>query len=56
MDLLLGDPTKAEKELDWVREYDLKELVKDMLEYDLKECQKNLYLQDGGYILRNFYE
>ncbi|RVZ39954.1 GDP-mannose 4,6-dehydratase, partial [Helicobacter pylori] len=40
----------------WVREYDLKELVKDMLEYDLKECQKNLYLQDGGYILRNFYE
>ncbi|GAA6849246.1 GDP-mannose 4,6-dehydratase [Helicobacter pylori] len=56
VDLLLGDPTKAEKELGWVREYDLKELVKDMLEYDLKECQKNLYLQDGGYILRNFYE
>lgn len=56
VDLLLGDPTKAEKELGWVREYDLKELVKDMLYYDLKECQKNLYLQDGGYILRNFYE
>ncbi|GAA7926609.1 hypothetical protein JP0532_07690 [Helicobacter pylori] len=56
VDLLLGDPTKAEKELGWVREYDLKELVKDMLEHDLKECQKNLYLQDGGYILRNFYE
>lgn len=38
VDLFLGDFIKVEKELDWVREYDLKELVKDMLEYDLKEC------------------
>ncbi|MDO8146785.1 hypothetical protein QAD60_08075 [Helicobacter pylori] len=47
MDLLLGDPTKAEKQLGWVREYDLKEFVFDMFEFDFKECQKNLYLQIG---------
>lgn len=48
VDLLLGDPTKAEKELGWVREYDLKELVKDMLEHDLKECQKTFTCKMGA--------
>ena len=35
VDLLLGDPTKAEKELGWKREVDFPGLVKMMVEHDL---------------------
>lgn len=35
VDLLLGDPTKAEKELGWKREVDFPGLVKLMVEHDL---------------------
>lgn len=35
-DLLLGDPSKAEKELGWVKEYDLQDLVNHMMESDLR--------------------
>lgn len=36
VDLLLGDPTKAEKELGWKRKVDFPGLVKLMVEHDLK--------------------
>lgn len=36
VDLLLGDPSKAEKELGWKREVDFPGLVKLMVEHDLK--------------------
>lgn len=36
VDLLLGDPTKAEKMLGWKREVDFPGLVKKMVEYDLE--------------------
>lgn len=36
VDLLLGDPTKAEKELGWKRKIDFPGLVKLMVEHDLK--------------------
>jgi GDPmannose 4,6-dehydratase len=35
VDLLLGDPTKAETKLGWKREYKLQELVDDMMKSDL---------------------
>lgn len=35
VDLLLGDPTKAEKVLGWTRKVDFPGLVKKMVEYDL---------------------
>jgi GDPmannose 4,6-dehydratase len=35
VDILLGNPAKAEKELGWKREVDFKGLVKMMVEYDL---------------------
>lgn len=41
VDLLLGDPSKAEKELGWKRHVDFPGLVKLMVEHDLKaEAQK----------------
>jgi GDPmannose 4,6-dehydratase len=56
VDLLLGDPTKAEQKLGWKREYQLKELVDDMMESDLKLMTKDQYLKDGGYTIMNYFE
>jgi len=56
VDLLLGDPTKAETKLGWKREYKLKELVDDMMASDLKLMTKDQYLKDGGYTIMNYFE
>ena len=56
VDLLLGDPTKAEEKLGWKREYKLKDLVDDMMKSDLKLMTKDVYLQDGGYKTMSYYE
>jgi len=56
VDLLLGDPTKAETKLGWKREHDLKDLVDDMMQSDLKLMTKDQYLQDGGYRINNYFE
>jgi len=56
VDLLLGDPTKAETKLGWSREYQLKELVDDMMASDLKLVTKDQYLKDGGYTIMNYFE
>jgi GDPmannose 4,6-dehydratase len=52
VDLLLGDSTKARKELGWTPKYDLPMLVKDMVQSDLKIAQKeNLLIENGHNIL-----
>jgi len=56
VDLLLGDPSKAEKKLGWRREYKLQELVDEMMQSDLKLMQKDVYLQEGGYKIMSYYE
>lgn len=56
VDLLIGDPSKAEKKLGWKREYKLDELVSDMMESDLKLMTKDQYLKDGGYVTMNYFE
>ena len=49
VDLLIGDPTKANKKLGWIPEHDLASLVKDMMQSDLKLMKKNKYLKAAGY-------
>ena len=56
VDLLLGDPTKAEQKLGWNREYNLKDLVDDMMKSDLKLMTKDVYLQEGGYRINSYFE
>ena len=56
VDLLLGDPTKANTKLGWKAEYDLKALVDDMMQSDLKLMTKDQYLKDGGYTIMNYFE
>jgi len=56
VDLLLGNPKKAETKLAWKREYKLEELVNDMMQSDLKLVTKDQYLKDGGYTIMNYFE
>ena len=56
VDILQGDPTRANKQLGWAPKYDLKELVNDMMACDLSEAKKDRYLQDGGHRVNNYYE
>jgi len=56
VDLLLGDPSKAEKQLGWKPKYDLKMLVKEMMESDLELFKKDKYLKEGGHNVLNYHE
>ncbi|MDQ1339749.1 MAG: GDPmannose 4,6-dehydratase [Campylobacterota bacterium] len=56
VDLLLGDPSKAEQKLGWNREYKLQDLVNDMMKSDLKLMTKDVYLKDGGYKIMSYFE
>jgi GDPmannose 4,6-dehydratase len=56
VDLLIGDPSKAKSKLNWEPEYDLKSLVKDMIESDIKLTHKEVYLKKGGYQTMNYFE
>ncbi len=53
VDLLIGDPSKAKEKLGWEPEYDLKALVKEMMESDLKLFEKDKYLLEGGHDILN---
>ena len=56
VDLLIGDATKANNKLGWIPEYELKDLVKDMMASDVKLMQKDQHIQEGGYQTFNYYE
>ena len=56
VELLIGDATKARTKLRWKTEYELKDLVKHMVQSDLKLMHKDQYLKDGGYRILNYFE
>ncbi|MFS4418800.1 GDP-mannose 4,6-dehydratase [Maribacter sp. 2307ULW6-5] len=56
VDLLIGDPTRANEKLGWTPEYELKELVADMMQSDLMLMRKDQYLKKGGYRTLNYFE
>ena len=56
VDLLIGDATKAKEKLGWVPEYDLDDLVKDMMASDLKLIKKQQFLKENGYVIKNYFE
>ena len=49
VDLLLGNPIKANKILNWKPKYTLEELCKEMVEEDMKEAKREKLLIDNGY-------
>jgi GDPmannose 4,6-dehydratase len=56
VDLLIGDASKAKNKLGWIPEYDLQELVKEMMQSDIKLMQKECYLKEGGFETKNYFE
>lgn len=56
VDLLIGDPTKAQKQLGWKPKYDLAGLVKEMVVNDVELFRKEILLKDSGYYVRNQFE
>ncbi|MCH2198351.1 MAG: GDP-mannose 4,6-dehydratase [Flavobacteriales bacterium] len=56
VDLLVGDPTRANEELGWKHEVTLEELVKEMMQADLRLFAKDKHLLDGGFKVLNYNE
>jgi GDPmannose 4,6-dehydratase len=56
VDLLIGDPTKAQKQLGWKPTYDLPALVKEMMANDVDLFKKDKLLRESGYYVRNQFE
>lgn len=56
VDLLIGDPTKAQTKLGWKPKYNLPALVNDMMKGDLKLMKKELFLKDSGFKTLNYFE
>lgn len=56
VDLLVGDASKAKKELGWEHKYSLEELIKEMVHADLKLFERDQYLIKGGHKVYNYNE
>lgn len=56
VDLLIGDPTKANSKLGWTPKYNLQMLVTDMVQSDLHLMRKEEYLKQGGFETLNYFE
>lgn len=56
VDILLGDPSKARENLGWKLEFNLEDLVTDMMQSDLKLMKKEQFLKNGGFNILNYYE
>ena len=56
VDLLIGDATKAQRQLGWRPKYDLETLVKEMVEADIELFRREKLLKESGFAIRNQYE
>jgi GDPmannose 4,6-dehydratase len=56
VDLLIGDPSKAMKQLDWKPKVQLPELVKMMVRADMEQAEQDWHLLRGGYEVKQYHE
>jgi GDPmannose 4,6-dehydratase len=56
VELLIGDPTKAKKDLGWELKYDLDSLVDDMVKHDYELFKRDKYLTEGGHKIFQYHE
>ena len=56
VDELLGDISKARRELGWAPKTSLEELVEEMINYDLNEARKELILKKSGIEIESDHE
>jgi GDPmannose 4,6-dehydratase len=53
---LLGDPSKARKELGWKTKISFNELVKEMVLADMEEAKRDALIKEHGYKSFNYHE
>lgn len=56
VDLLIGDPTKAQTKLGWKPKYTLASMVKEMVASDTELFKKEQLLKESGYQIKNEFE
>lgn len=56
VDLLIGDPSKAQSKLGWQPKYDLSSLVKEMVAADIELFQREKLLREAGFKVLNQFE
>ena len=56
VELLIGDASKARKQLGWEPQYDLKALVEDMMRGDIKLFKRDACLKENGFNTLNYFE
>lgn len=56
VELLIGDPSKANTQLGWTPKYDLQSLVKEMVAADVDSFKKEKLLKESGYYVKNQFE
>jgi GDPmannose 4,6-dehydratase len=56
VETLLGDASKARRELGWEAKISFEELVKEMVEEDLKIAEKDALVRKHGYSVFNYHE
>ena len=56
VDKLLGDPSKAQKELGWTPKISLEDIVSEMITFDKKEAKKELILKESGINIATNFE
>jgi GDPmannose 4,6-dehydratase len=56
VDLLIGNPTKANKKLGWTPKYDLQALCSEMVRADIELFKKDELLKKAGFQVKNEFE
>jgi len=56
VDYLLGDASKAEKELGWKPKVSFQDLVKMMVSADIEGAKRDIHLKSGGFRIQNHHE
>ena len=56
VELLVGNPAKAMKNMGWKHKYSLNDLVKEMVQADIELFEKDQYLKEGGHQTFDYHE
>lgn len=56
VETLLGDPSKAKRDLGWVPEVSFSELVKEMVDVDFQSAKRDQFIKENGYSVLDQFE
>lgn len=56
VETLLGDPSKAKRDLGWVPEVSFSELVKEMVDVDFQSAKRDQFIKENGYSVPDQFE